>query len=263
MSNGQRAGYRAWDDVLDLWRGAYLSREKEDFLRWPSVADTIYGMILLDQWLDPEERPLPSEAEQISLIEKAETEKKPVFTLPQAAIDYVLCGGSSVSRRKHRIFEQFQKRMKASRKILNFCEVRMALADIPTPFPAAAFVDYDGKGIKLWRGTHGEPDWVEVLLSWAKVEKRIGELIAAGRYLNRAEREQYASYQEQVAEQEARSKIHDDFYGIVCDYKAFVSESKIADKTPDRWYLVSCATAFLNGNKKCMPAPERATSYSP
>ena len=139
----------------------------------------------------------------------------------------------------------------------------MALADIPTPFPAAAFVDYDGKGIKLWRGTHGEPDWVEVLLSWAKVEKRIGELIAAGRYLNRAEQEQYASYQEQVAEQEARSKIHDDFYGIVCDYKAFVSESKIADKTPDRWYLVSCATAFLNGNKKCMPAPERGDFILP
>lgn len=57
LSNGQRAGYRAWDDVLELWRGAYLSREKEDFLRWPSVADTIYGMILLDQWLDPEEHP--------------------------------------------------------------------------------------------------------------------------------------------------------------------------------------------------------------
>ena len=30
LSNGQRAGYRAWDDVLNLWRGAYLSREKED-----------------------------------------------------------------------------------------------------------------------------------------------------------------------------------------------------------------------------------------
>lgn len=47
LSNGQRAGYRAWDDVLDLWRGAYLSREKEDFLRWPHVADAIQGMILL------------------------------------------------------------------------------------------------------------------------------------------------------------------------------------------------------------------------
>ena len=35
LSNGQRAGYRAWDDVLTLWRGAYLSREREVFMRWP------------------------------------------------------------------------------------------------------------------------------------------------------------------------------------------------------------------------------------
>ena len=250
LSNGQRAGYRAWDDVLDLWRGAYLSREKEDFLRWPSVADTIYGMILLDQWLDPEERPLPSEAEQISLIEKAETEKKPVFTLPQAAIDYVLCGGSSVSRRKHRIFEQFQKN-EGKQENIKFLRSAYGVGGHSDAIPGSGFfVDYDGKGIKLWRGTHGEPDWVEVLLSWAKVEKRIGELIAAGRYLNRAEQEQYAAYREQRAVREARSKIHDDFYSIVCDYKAFVSESKITDKTPDRWYLVSCATAFLNGDKK-------------
>ena len=83
LSNGQRAGYRAWDDVLDLWRGAYLSREKEDFLRWPHVADAIQGMILLGQWLDPEERPLPSEAEQITFIEQAEEKREKIFTLPQ------------------------------------------------------------------------------------------------------------------------------------------------------------------------------------
>ena len=107
MSNGQRAGYRAWDDVLDLWRGAYLSREKEDFLRWPHVADAIQGMILLGQWLDPEERPLPSEAEQVSLIEQAEAEKASAFILPKTTIDYVLCGRYSPS--KLRIYDQYQK----------------------------------------------------------------------------------------------------------------------------------------------------------
>ena len=75
--------------MLNLWRGTYLSREKEEFLRWPHVADTIYGMILLHQWLDPDERPLPSEAEQVSLIEQAEAEKASAFILPQEAIDYV------------------------------------------------------------------------------------------------------------------------------------------------------------------------------
>uniref|UniRef100_UPI0025D2BA70 hypothetical protein n=1 Tax=uncultured Oscillibacter sp. TaxID=876091 RepID=UPI0025D2BA70 len=107
LSNGQRAGYRAWDDVLTLWRGAYLSREREVFMRWPTVADSIYGMILLDQWLAPDERPLPSEAEQISFIEQAEAEKASAFTIPQEAIDYILCGGSGVSQGKYRILEQF------------------------------------------------------------------------------------------------------------------------------------------------------------
>ena len=144
-------------------------------------------MILLDQWLDPEERPLPSEAEQISLIEQAEAEKKPVFTLPQAAIDYVLCGGISVSQRKYRIFEQFQ-RMKANRKILNFCGVRMALADILTPFRQRLLWIMMGKGSNSGVVRTVNPDRVEVLLSWAKVEKRIRELIAADRYLNRAEK---------------------------------------------------------------------------
>ena len=31
------------------------------------------------------------------------------FTIPQEAIDYILCGGSGVSQGKYRILEQFQK----------------------------------------------------------------------------------------------------------------------------------------------------------
>ncbi|MFR6040335.1 MAG: hypothetical protein ACLUHL_02845 [Dysosmobacter welbionis] len=246
MSNGQRAGYRAWDDVLDLWRGAYLSREKEDFLRWPHVADAIQGMILLDQWLDPEERPLPSEAEQIAFIEQAGAEQAPALPIPQEAIDYVLCGRYSPS--KLRIYDQYQKQ-ESRQENAKFLKAEYGIGSYSNAIPNSGFrADHDSKGITISRD-YGDPDG-KFLLTWAKAEKRIGELIAAGRYLNRAEQEQYAAYREQTAVREARSKIHDDFYGIVCDYKAFVSESKITDKTPDRWYLVSCATAFLNGDKK-------------
>ena len=248
LSNGQRVGYRAWDDVLNLWRGAYLSREKEVFLRWPHVADTIYGMILLDQWLDPDERPLPSEAEQISFIEQAEAEKKPVFMLPQEAIDYVLCGGSGVSQGKYRIYEQFQKQ-ESKQENIKFLRNEYGIGGHSDAIPGSGYwEDHDSKGITISRD-YGDPDG-KFLLTWTKVEKRIRELIAADRYLNRAEQEQYAAYRQEAAVREARSKIHDDFYEIVCDYKSFVSDSKIADKTPDRWYLVSCATAFLNGSKK-------------
>ena len=246
LSNGQRAGYRAWDDVLDLWRGAYLSREKEDFLRWPHVADAIQGMILLDQWLDPEERPLPSEAEQIAFIEQAGAEQAPALPIPQEAIDYVLCGRYSPS--KLRIYDQYQKQ-ESRQENAKFLKAEYGIGSYSNAIPNSGFrADHDSKGITISRD-YGDPDG-KFLLTWAKAEKRIGELIAAGRYLNRAEQEQYAAYREQTAVREARSKIHDDFYGIVCDYKAFVSESKITDKTPDRWYLVSCATAFLNGDKK-------------
>ncbi len=246
LSNGQRAGYRAWDDVLDLWRGAYLSREKEDFLRWPHVADAIQGMILLGQWLDPEERPLPSEAEQIAFIEQAGAEQAPALPIPQEAIDYVLCGRYSPS--KLRIYDQYQKQ-ESRQENAKFLKAEYGIGSYSNAIPNSGFrADHDSKGITISRD-YGDPDG-KFLLTWAKAEKRIGELIAAGRYLNRAEQEQYAAYREQTAVREARSKIHDDFYGIVCDYKAFVSESKITDKTPDRWYLVSCATAFLNGDKK-------------
>ena len=231
MSNGQRAGYRALDDVLDLWRGAYLSREKEDFLRWPSVADAIYGMILLDQWLDPEERPLPNEAEQIAFIEQAGAEQAPALPIPQEAIDYVLCGRYSPS--KLRIYDQYQKQ-ESRQENAKFLKAEYGIGSYSNAISNSGFrAGHDSTGITISRD-YGDPDG-KFLLTWAKAEKRIGELIAAGRYLNRAEQEQYAAYREQTAVREARSKIHDDFYGIVCDYKAFVSESKITDKTPDRW----------------------------
>ena len=251
LSNGQRAGYRAWDDVLNLWRGAYLSREKEDFLRWPSVADTIYGMILLDQWLDPEERPLPSEAEQISLIEQAEAEKKPVFTLPQAAIDYVLCGGISVSQRKYRIFEQFQKN-EGKQENIKFLRSTYGVGGHSDAIPGSGFfVDYDGKGIKLWRGTHGEPDRVEVLLSWAKVEKRIRELIAADHYLNRAEKEHYPQYRAQVEQRKARWDIAAEICSIIDDYVDFKTRTGETDPYKELLLARTCANSFRIGEKKC------------
>ena len=215
LSNGQRAGYRAWDDVLNLWRGTYLSREKEEFLRWPHVADTIYGMILLHQWLDPDERPLPSEAEQVSLIEQAEAEKASAFILPQEAIDYVLCGRYSPS--KLRIYDQYQKQ-ESRQENAKFLKAEYGVGSYSNAIPSSGFrVDHDSTGITISRD-YGDPDG-KFLLTWAKVEKRIGELIAAGRYLNRAEREHYPQYRAQVEQRKARwdiaaeiSSINDDIF---------------------------------------------------
>ncbi len=215
LSNDQRAGYRAWDDVLTLWRGSYPTREKEVFMRWPSVADTIYGMILLDQWLDPDERPLPSEAEQISFIEQAETEKASAFSLPQEAIDYILCYGSNVAQSKFRIYEQFQKN-EGKQENIKFLRDEYGIGGRSDAIPGSGYYeDHDGKGITISRN-YSDPDG-KFLLTWAKVEKRIGELIAADRYLNRAEKEHYPVYQAQMEQRKARWNIVKELRSIIDD----------------------------------------------
>ena len=247
LSNGQRAGYRAWDDVLELWRGAYLSREKEDFLRWPSVADTIYGMILLDQWLDPEEHPMPSEAEQVSLIEQAEAEKASAFILPQEAIDYVLCGRYSPS--KLRIYDQYQKQ-ESRQENAKFLKAEYGVGSYSNAIPSSGFrVDHDSTGITISRD-YGDPDG-KFLLTWAKVEKRIGELIAAGRYLNRAEKEHYPQYRAQVEQRKARWDIAAEICSIIDDYVDFKTRTGETDPYKELLLARTCANSFRIGEKKC------------
>lgn len=249
LSNGQRAGYRAWDDVLDLWRGAYLSREKEDFLRWPHVADAIQGMILLGQWLDPEERPLPSEAEQITFIEQAEREKREVFTLPQEAIDYVLCGGSGVSAGKFRIYEQFQKQ-ESKQENIKFLRDEYGIGGRSDAIPGSGYwEDYDGEGITISRDLQ-DPNG-KYKITWAKVEKRIGELIAADRYLNRAEKEQYPAYRADVQHRTERWKIAKEIRSIIDDYVDFKTQLGEKDQCDEVLLARRCADSFGVGEKKC------------
>ena len=248
LSNGQRAGYRAWDDVLTLWRGAYLSREREVFMRWPTVADSIYGMILLDQWLAPDERPLPSEAEQISFIEQAEAEKASAFTIPQEAIDYILCGGSGVSEGKYRIFEQFQKN-EGKQENIKFLRDEYGIGGHSDAIPGSGYwEDHDGKGITISRD-YGDPNG-KFLLSWAKVEKRIGELIAADRYLNRAEKEHYPEYQAQVEARKARWKIADEIRSIIDDYVDFKTQLGEKEQCAEVLFARTCTHSFGVGDRK-------------
>lgn len=249
LSNDQRAGYRAWDDVLTLWRGSYPTREKEVFMRWPSVADTIYGMILLDQWFDPDERPLPSEAEQISFIEQAEAEKASTFTLPQEAIDYILCYGSNVAQSKYRIYEQFRKN-EGKQENIKFLRDEYGIGGRSDAIPGSGYYeDHDGKGITISRN-YSDPDG-KFLLTWAKVEKRIGELIAADRYLNRAEKEHYPVYQSQMEQRKARWNIVKELRSIIDDYVDFKTQLGEKDQCAEVLFARRCADCFGTEEKKC------------
>ena len=191
LSNGQTAGYRAYDDLLHLWRGNYESREAEVYIRWQMVADDIYGMILTEQWLSPDERPLPTEGEQVSMLAETQAEKSTAFTLPQAAIDYVLTHGSGYSHGKYRIYEQFQKGETAEENV-RFLKNEYGIGGHSDAIPGTGYwEDHDSKGILIRPNLRDEGS---VLLRWPKVEKRIRELIAADRYLSNAEKEAYPEY---------------------------------------------------------------------
>ena len=191
LSNGQTAGYQAYDDLLHVWRGHQDSPEAEVYIRWLFVADMIHGMILTEQWLSPDERPLPAEDEQISMLAEKQAEKSTGFTLPQAAIDYVLTHGSGYSHGKHRIYEQFQKGESAEENV-RFLKNEYGIGGHSDVIPGTGYWEgHDSKGILIRPNLRDEGS---VLLRWPKVEKRIRELIAADRYLSNAEKEAYSEY---------------------------------------------------------------------
>ncbi|WP_338078597.1 DEAD/DEAH box helicase family protein [Clostridium phoceensis] len=206
-------------------------------------------MILLDQWLDPEERPLPSEAEQITFIEQAEREKREVFTLPQEAIDYVLCGGSGVSAGKFRIYEQFQKQ-ESKQENIKFLRDEYGIGGRSDAIPGSGYwEDHDGKGITISRDLQ-DPNG-KYKITWAKVEKRIGELIAADRYLNRAEKEQYPAYRADVQRRTERWKIAKEIRSIINDYVDFKTQLGEKDQCDEVLLAKRCADSFGVGEKKC------------
>ena len=93
------------------------------------------------------------------------------------------------------------------------------------------------------------PD-AEVLLSWKKIEKRIGELIATDQYLSQAEKEHYPKYRAEEEARRGRSAISDEFRSIVYDYNDYVTQLGEEDKRLNLYYLSGCWGSFDVGEKK-------------
>ena len=93
------------------------------------------------------------------------------------------------------------------------------------------------------------PD-AEVFLSWKKIEKRIGELIATDQYLSQAEKEHYPAYRAEAEARRGRSAISEEFRSIVYDYNDYVTQLGEEDKKLNLYYLSSCWGAFSVGDKR-------------
>ena len=186
--------------------------------------------------------PLPTEEEQRAAIQEAEDEQSSAFAISQEDIDAVLIGHNTVG--KLSIYGQFLKQESAQENA-DFLKGEYGIVGYTVHANRKLDIWADGKGIKIT----AEPDTVTVL-TWKKAVKRIGELLAADRYLSPAEKEQYPAYREQRAVIAARREISKEFHAIFSDYKDYIQQLGKQNKTVDRWYLASCADAFSAGHKK-------------
>ena len=211
--------------------------------------------------LDPElgggsgpERPdlrvsLPSEEEQQELIAEAEAETTSAFVISQEDIDAVLTRGSGIHDRKFRIYEQYLKQETHEANVA-FLKDEYGIGGAYPAVPGRQLDEnHDGKGIKISRGSIMHPD-AEVLLSWKKIEKRIGELITTDQYLSQAEKEHYPAYRAEAEARRGRSAISEEFRSIVYDYNDYVTQLGEEDKKLNLYYLSSCWGAFSVGDKR-------------
>ena len=139
---------------------------------------------------------IPTEAEQIKNIDRAESEKSSsAFVLPQAEIENELRKhGSGFTGGKQRIMALYQTqpdrklRAKALAKEYGIGGHSYDFLD-----GSWGFVNHDWKGLEF----DHYPDHQKITLKWAQVEKYIDLMIQSDRYLTDEEKEQCTTVQEE------------------------------------------------------------------
>lgn len=135
--------------------------------------------------------PIPTEAQQIEKIDRAESEKTPsAFVLSQAEIENELRRhGSGFAGGKQRIMALYQTqpdrklRAKALAKEYGIGGHSHDFLD-----GSRGFVNHDGRGMEF----DHYPDHKKFILKWAQVEKYIDLMIQSDRYLTDKEKEHYS-----------------------------------------------------------------------
>ena len=189
LSNGVKAGFEAYSDAIRLWRddGTEL---REAWERWFQIERSVYGMILLEEWTEPQALLLPSVDNQFDFL--GTKVKDGVLPLPQAAIDYVLGAGSGFSEGKMRVYRQFTESLSKEDNI-RFLKNEYGTGGGSDTIPGTGYWEsHDAKGIEI--SDHYSVPERRTLLKWNYVEKRISELIKIDRYLNAKEKEMYPQW---------------------------------------------------------------------
>lgn len=134
---------------------------------------------------------IPQEEQMQNIEIQVEAENAPTFSFSQEIIDRVLQDGSHFVNGKYRIYRKFQESL-SSADNSKFLKNEYGTGGGSVSGNEELDVWYDSKGIRITKG-FGE-NAPEILLTWNKVEKRIGELIKENRFLNEKEKSEYEKW---------------------------------------------------------------------
>lgn len=188
--DGERLGFKTYENVLHFWKDSYLNRTAEVYYTWETIADYIDGMIMVNELSDLSKNiiNIDNQIQLASLL----PDTTPPLLFTQELIDTALQNGSGFKEGKYRIYEQFNRSLSKDENV-KFLKKEYGIGGGSSVHVGTNIgYQYDSKGIELHRGDFD--DKKSKLLNWIEVEKRINELIKLDRYLNPKEKEEYPKW---------------------------------------------------------------------
>ena len=200
----ERAGYRADENGLTVWRGNYLNRTAEASVSWETVRDSIAfymekGEYLkegqIPQWEEPEPKEtevyqqlslFPSIEEQIGTIEAAQAGEKYImpaaFSLPKEQLEAILRTGGGRDNSRSRIYAKYQQG-KTPEEMAEFLKNEYRTTGKGFDFgnnPISVW--FSESGMSIGYGMSAKENPVAVM-GWQEVEGIVRSMVENGSYM--------------------------------------------------------------------------------
>ena len=198
----ERAGYRADENGLTVWKGSYLNRSAEATVSWEAVRDSIAfymekGEYLkegqIPQWEEPKETEVyqqlslfPTIEEQIGTIEAAQAGEKytmpAAFSLPKEQLEAILRTGGGRDNSRSRIYAKYQQG-KTPEEMAEFLKNEYETTGKGFDFGENPIsVWFNESGMSIGYGMSAKENPVAVM-GWQEVEGIVRSMVEHGSYM--------------------------------------------------------------------------------
>lgn len=198
----ERAGYRADENGLTVWKGSYLNRTAEATVSWEAVRDSIAfymekGEYLkegqIPQWEEPKETQsyqqlslFPTIEEQIGTIEAAQAGEKYImpaaFSLPKEQLEAILRTGGGRDNSRSRIYAKYQQG-KTPEEMAEFLKNEYGTTGKGFDFGSNPIsVWFNESGMSVGYGMSAKENPIAVM-GWQEIEGVVRSMVENGSYM--------------------------------------------------------------------------------